>query len=138
MHISKYILIAAAIMVGAADASTVCEAQTCTPQAQVQSVPQQLLNLNLTAGQQRQFQGIQQETYSQIMTVLEPSQQELFLQSLEQRQSLAQLIPSLDLSSEQRSKVKQIIDAQEQKVQRILTPKQKRRLKELDQSPRTV
>lgn len=130
MLISRFFFITVAIIISFTEVSRVNAKQVHRQIIPVRPIPPQLMNLDLTPDQQEQFQNIQQETYAQIMSVLSPSQQEKFRQSLERRESLVQVLPTLSLSPEQRLKVKQIIQTQEQKVQHILTSKQKQKLKQ--------
>jgi periplasmic protein CpxP/Spy len=107
-----------AVMIGSCSGEPMVSAQ----------MPPGLSNASLSAAQQKQVQKIQAETKEQLATVLTSDQLSQFESVIQQGEKPRQALASLNLSSEKKSKIREILQAQRQKMMKILTPEQKQQL----------
>ncbi|BAY13299.1 Spy/CpxP family protein refolding chaperone [Calothrix sp. NIES-2098] len=88
-------------------------------------------DLNLTDAQKAKLKQIGEQSQAKILAVLNSEQQEKFKAATQgQHQSPMRVLRSLDLSAEQKQKIREIQRNQRQEFQAILTPEQQAKMKQ--------
>ncbi|MFN6567662.1 Spy/CpxP family protein refolding chaperone [Dendronalium sp. ChiSLP03b] len=87
-------------------------------------------DINLTDNQKAQMKQIREQTQAKILAMLSAEQQEKFkAANKDGRGSPLRSLRSLDLSADQKQKVQELLSAQRQQMQAILTPEQQAKMK---------
>ncbi len=118
-------------------------------QAQRQEHQGKWAKLNLTDAQKEQMRQIKKETRDQMQAILTQEQQEK-LKSLMQnrrgqsrqgqnqqgqnRQARRNVMAELNLTDDQKAKIKQIMEQQKARMQQVLTPEQQQQLEQMRQN----
>ncbi|MBR8839773.1 MAG: Spy/CpxP family protein refolding chaperone [Stigonema ocellatum SAG 48.90 = DSM 106950] len=103
---------------------------SATPTA-IAQVSAKIADLNLTDAQKAQMKQIREETQRKIVGILSSDQQKQFKDATQGNHKLPiKLLFSLNLSAEQKQKVRELLRAQRQKIQAILTPEQQAKIKQ--------
>lgn len=87
-------------------------------------------DLNLTAEQKEQLKQIQENTASQINSILNPEQQEQFQSLRGDPSNLSAYMEQLNLTDAQRSQIQVIMKSSRQEISQILTDEQNQMLQE--------
>ncbi|WP_341527657.1 Spy/CpxP family protein refolding chaperone [Nostoc sp. UHCC 0302] len=108
------------------DASSSAPAQTDTT-----PVSERTSGLNLTDAQKTQMKQIREQSQTKILALLSPEQQEEYKSATQGRDKTSwRALRSLNLSTEQKQQVRQILRDQRQQTQAILTPEQRAQIKQ--------
>lgn len=95
--------------------------------------------LNLSDQQKQQMKQIQEDTRSRIQAILTPQQQEQIKTAMQNHQAgqahqgRESAMTALNLSDEQKAKMKEIMQAQKNRMDAILTTEQKQKLEQMRQ-----
>ena len=144
MKIKLMPLLAGAIALSAVATPFIVKAQAETPNqsAPTQTTPQRQgrwNKLNLSDQQKEQMRQIHKDVRSQIEAVLTPQQLEQLKTARQNRQAgqapqgRRSVMASLNLSDEQKAKIKDIKQAQKRRFEAVLTANQKQQLEQMRQ-----
>jgi Spy/CpxP family protein refolding chaperone len=104
---------------------------TSSNTADVQEVSHRMSDLNLTNAQKTQMKQIREQTRAKIVGILSPDQQQQFKAATQgKHESPMKELRSLNLSDTQKQQVRDIMSAQRQQINAILTPDQQAKMKQ--------
>ena len=154
MNIKLMPILTGAVVLAAAATPFVEKAVTATPmqpllaQATKQERERRFSNLNLTQEQREQIKKIHEETRQKIEAVLTPQQRERYTAALQSRRSEMQngnrglnsssrgqgrpqnVLATLNLSKDQRSQIREIMESSRSQMNTILTDSQREQLQQ--------
>jgi len=94
-------------------------------------VSERMSDLNLTDAQKAQMKQIREQTSAKIVGLLSSDQQKQFKAANQGgHESPMKELRSLNLSADQKQKVREILSTQRQQIQAILTPEQQAKMKQ--------
>lgn len=97
----------------------------------IAQVSDKISDLNLTDAQKAQMKQIREQSQAKIVALLSSDQQKQFKAANQgSHESPMKVLRSLNLSAEQKQQVYEIINAQRQQIQAILTPEQQAKMKQ--------
>jgi protein CpxP len=110
---------------------------TTYPSSQRDQNPERISGLNLTNSQKSQMRRIREDSDSRILAVLSDEQKQQVRTNNNGRTRLSiKKLRSLDLSTEQRQEINEIIKDQRQQIQEVLTPEQRQMMQQRRSSSR--
>jgi periplasmic protein CpxP/Spy len=140
MNVKRCFLLPGALALALAYAAPLLPVVAQTPTAPAGQYSKRGINLNLTADQKAQLKQIRESTRSQIDAVLTQEQREQLAAAKQQRQQGQQgqktrgMWASLNLTADQKAKVKAIRQDAKQKMDAVLTAEQRQQLEQQRQT----
>jgi periplasmic protein CpxP/Spy len=95
--------------------------------------------LNLTQEQKDKMKEIRENTRTQIQGILTAEQQQQFQAAMQsgQRQRRGQVFASLNLTEEQKTKIREVMQTSKQNMRAVLTPEQQQQLEQFRNNKRS-
>lgn len=139
MNVKRLFLLPGALALALAYATPMLPVAAQTPAPSVGQHPKRGVNLNLTADQKAQLKQIRESTRSQIEAVLTPEQKAQIAAAKQQRQpgqpgqrvkKARGMWASLNLTDDQKAKIRAIRQEAKQQMDKVLTPEQRQQLEQ--------
>ena len=134
MNVKRFFLLPGALALALAYAAPMLPVIAQTPTAPVGQHHRRGVNLNLSADQKAQLKQIRESTRSQIDAILTPAQKDQLAAAKQQRQQGQQgqkphgARAALNLTADQKAKIKAIRQDAKQKMDAVLTAEQRQQL----------
>lgn len=127
------VILAAGCQLPSSGGANSTENATNTPPntTDAQEVSHRMSDLNLTDAQKAQMKQIRAQTQAKIVGLLSSDQQKQFKAATQEKhESLMKELKTLNLSDTQKQQVREIMSAQRQQIDAILTPEQQAKMKQ--------